>query len=270
MTVLTETVGSREAHSEPVTFPRVLKSEWIKFRSLRSTWWVLGATVVTMLALALVIAYNTRHLTAGQQAEDLTPSAPLQGVELAQLLLGALGIVFVSGEFSTGMIRSSFAAVPRRVPVLWAKLIVFATVTATLMAAASLVSFLAAQALIGHYRSAYSLAGPGALRAVAGTAAYLTLAGVIGMMIGWLVRSTPGSLVTYAALMLVVPALFGNFLQHWGQVINEYTPPQAGSSFYSDLPDSPYLSPWVGFGVVAAWAAAATLIATVTLSRRDA
>jgi ABC-2 type transport system permease protein len=265
-----ERTANEPVECQPVTFGRLVHSEWIKFRSLRSTWWVLATAAVTMLALALIIAYNTRHLTANQQAEDLVPSAPLQGSDLAQLLLGALGIVFVTGEFSTGMIRSTLTAVPRRLPVLAAKLAVFAAVTAALMAATSLIAFLAAQGLIGHYRTGYSLSSPGAFRTVMGTAIYLTLVGVIGMMIGWIVRSTPGALVTYAALVLVVPALFGNFLQHWGLTVDQYTPPQAGASFSSNLPDPPALSPWAGFWVVVAWASAATLTAIGTLRRRDA
>ena len=179
-------------------------------------------------------------------------------------------MLFVSGEFSTGMVRSTFAAVPRRLPVLWAKLVVFVVSTGVLMTAISVVSFLASQAFIGHYRSSYSLSSPGALHVVLGTGLYLTMIGVIGMMIGWIVRSTPGSLVTFAVLILVLPATFANFLQKWGQTVNQYSPPQAGSSFSSSLPDIPYLSAWNGFWVLLAWVVAVTAAAVVTLRRRDA
>lgn len=255
---------------QPVTFGRVLRSEWIKYRSLRSTWAVLGVTVLAMLVLALVIGYNTRHLTGNQDANDLVPSSPLQGSDLAQLLVGALGVLIVSGEFSTGMIRSTFAAVPKRLPVLWAKLVVFVISTAVVMTAVSIVAFLASQALIGHYRTAYSLSSPGALHVVLGTGLYLTMIGVIGMMIAWIVRSTPGSLVTFVALILVLPALFANFLQNWGKTVSQYSLPQAGSSFTSSLPDAPHLSAWNGFWVMLAWVVAATVAAVITLRRRDA
>ena len=121
---------------------------------------MLGGAVVGMLAISLLVAYNTRHLAENLDANDLVPSSTLQGYYLGQLLIGALGVLFVSGEYSTGMIRSTFAAVPKRLPVLWAKLIVFVAVTAVAMIGISLVAFLAAQAFISHYRTGYSLSIP--------------------------------------------------------------------------------------------------------------
>ena len=254
----------------PVTLPRVLTSEWIKFRTLRSSWFVLGGAVLGMFVLSLVIAYNTRHLTAHQDANDLVPSATLQGYYLAQLLVGALGVLYVSGEFSTGMIRSTFAAVPRRLPVLWAKLLVFLVVTAVSMIAISVLAFLASQAFIGHYRTGFSLSDPGVLRVVLGTGLYLTLVGAIGGMLGWIVRSTPGALVSYFALMLLFPVLFGNLLGTWGKDVAEYLPVQAGGAFATSLPESPHLSPWAGFAVLLAWVVVGVAVAVVTLRRRDA
>ena len=98
------------------------------------------------------------------------PSATLQGYYLGQLLIGALGVLFVSGEYSTGMIRSTLAAVPRRLPVLWAKLVVFVSLIAVSMIAVSIVAFLCAQAVIGLSRTGYSLTDPGVLRVVIGPA----------------------------------------------------------------------------------------------------
>lgn len=255
---------------QPVTLPRAVRSEWIKFRSLRSSWYVLGGAVAGMLVLSLVIGYNTRHLTHGQDANDLVPSATLQGYYLGQLLIGALGVLFVSGEFSTGMIRSTFAAVPKRLPVLWAKLLVFTVVTAVAMIPTCIVAFLASQALIGHYRTGFSLSDPGALRVVLGTGAYLTLVGVIGGMLGWIVRSTPGALVSYFALMLLFPVLFGNLLRTWGKDVAEYLPVQAGSAFATSVPESPHLSAWAGLAVLLAWVVVGTAVAAVSLRRRDA
>jgi ABC-2 type transport system permease protein len=258
--------------SEPVTLRRVIGSEWIKFRTLRSTVAVLGAAVVGMVLIGLVVAYNTRHLSPNLQADDLAPSATLQGYYLGQLLIGALGVLFVTGEYSTGMIRSTFAAVPKRLPVLWAKLVVFMTVTASAMIVVCILAFLAAQGLISHYRTGYSLGDPGALRIVVGTGIYLTLIGVIGAMIGWIVRSTPGSLVAYIAVILVLPVLFGNVLGTWGKDIAEYLPSDAGGSFIRSIPgaDGPALSPWVGLLVLLAWVVAGIALVAVQLRRRDA
>ena len=255
--------------SQPVTLPRAIKSEWIKFRSLRSSWAVLGGAVAGMLLVGLIVAYNTRHLTGNQDANDLAPSATLQGYYLGQLLIGALGVLFVSGEFSTGMIYSTFAAVPKRIPVLWAKLVVFVAVTAVSMVTISVISFLAAQAVIGHYRAAYSLSDPGVWRVVLGTGLYLTLVGVIGGMIGWIVRSTPGSLVTYFALMLVLPVL-GELFGPSGRRLTQYLPGPAGSAFAASVSEPPHLSAIAGLLVLCAWVAAGIIVATVSLRRRDA
>jgi ABC-2 type transport system permease protein len=255
--------------SRPVTLARVTKAEWIKWRSLRSTWAVLGAAVLGMLAIGLIVAYNTRHLTGNQDADDLSSSATLQGYYLGQLLIGALGVLFVSSEFSTGMIRSSFAAVPKRLPVLWAKLAVFVAITAVAMTAITVITFLVSQAVIGHYRTGFSLADPGVWRVVLGTSLYLVLVGVIAGMIGWLVRSTPGSLVSFFALIFILPELLGLFGSA-GRTVVQFFPSQAGQAFTSAQPASPHLSPGAGVLVLCAWAVAVTVLAAVCLRRRDA
>jgi ABC-2 type transport system permease protein len=255
--------------SRPVTLARTVKSEWIKFRSLRSSWAMLGAGGLSMVIIGLIVAYNTRHLSANQAPEDLTPSATLQGYYLGQLLIGALGVLFVSSEFSTGMIRSTFAAVPKRVPVLWAKLVVFFTVTAVTMVPIGVVTFLASQALIGHYRAGFSLSDPGVWRVVLGTGLFLTLVGVIGGTIGWIVRSTPGALVSYFALLLVLP-VFGELLGSAGKHVVQFLPSQAGAAFISSAPESPHLAPGIGLLVLLIWVVAGVTVAIVSLRRRDA
>jgi ABC-2 type transport system permease protein len=256
--------------SEPVTLARVIRSEWIKFRSLRSTVGVLAAAVLGMVIIALIVAYNTRRITPSLQLDDLAPSATLQGYFLGQLLIGALGVLFVSGEYSTGMIRSTFAATPRRLPVLWAKLVVLVSTTAVTMIATSMVAFLSSQALISHYRPGYSLSDPGVARIVIGTGVYLTLLVVIGSAVAWIVRSTPGSLVAYVALVLVLPGLFGSVLGNWGKHVAEYMPSEAGGSFIRSLRQPFTLAPWTGLAVMAGWAAVGVALAAVQLRRRDA
>jgi ABC-type transport system involved in multi-copper enzyme maturation permease subunit len=256
--------------SEPFTLTTAVASEWIKFRTLRSTLAVLGAAVVGMFGIALIVAYNTRHITPNIQADDHVASSTMQGYYLGQLLIGALGVLFVTGEYNTGMIRSTFAAVPTRIPVLWAKLIVFVVVTAVSMIAICLVGFLAAQALISNYRVGYSLTDPGVLRVVIGTGVYLTLIGVIGAMIGWIVRSTPGALVAYIAVILVLPILFGTVLGTWGKDIAQFMPGEAGGSFVRTIREPNTLTPWAGLGVLASWAVVGIIVAMVELRRRDA
>jgi ABC-2 type transport system permease protein len=270
MTLRREPAEASDGISKPVTLGRVVTSEWVKFTTLRSTVSVLAGAALGMVLIALLVAYNTRHLSASLDANDVVASSTLQGYYLGQLLIGALGVLFVTGEFSTGMIRATLTAVPRRIPVLWAKLIVFVAVTLTTMLVMCLVAFVAAQALISHYRTGFSLTDPGALRVVLGTAVYLTLVGVIGAAIGWIVRSTPGALVSYLAVVLVVPVILSEALGNWGKHVAQYLPSEAGASFINTIRDQPSLRPWPGLLVMIVWVVAFLAIAVVTLDKRDA
>jgi ABC-2 type transport system permease protein len=255
---------------QPVTLRRVIRSEWLKFWTLRSTVMVLAGAVVGMVAISLIVAYNTRTLTPGQDANDLVPSATLQGYYLGQLLIGALGVLFVSGEYSTGMIRSTLAAVPKRLPVLWAKLLVFTAITLVSMVTVSIVAFLASQALLAQYRPGFSLSDPHVLRVVIGTGVYLTLVGLIGASLGWIVRSTPGALVAYVATVLVIPVLFRTVLGAWGKHVAEYLPTVAGAAFSTSLSEPPSLSPWTGLAVMIGWVVVGFAVSAGLLLRRDA
>jgi ABC-type transport system involved in multi-copper enzyme maturation permease subunit len=175
----------------------------------------------------------------------------------------------VTGEYSTGMIRSTMSAVPHRLPVLWAKLTVLLAVTASLLIPVSVLAFLSAQGLLSRYRTGYSLADPDVLRVVLGTGIYLTLVGLIGMALGWIVRSTPGALVAYVAAVLVLPAIFGNVLGTWGKHVAEYMPSSAGASFSTSLHEPPSLAPWPGLAIMVGWVVALFVVAAISLRRRD-
>jgi hypothetical protein len=178
--------------------------------------------------------------------------------------------LFVSGEYWTGMIRSPPVAVPRRVPVPLTKLAVFVLAVLPTMTLMSLVAFLSGEAIIAQVRFGYSLRDPVALRVTLGTAVYLTLMGVLGAMLGWIVRSKAGALVTNLAVVLVIPVIFANVLGSWGAHVAEYLPSQAGSAFVTVLPDGLSLSPWTGLGVMALWVLGFIAVALVVLRRRDA
>jgi ABC-type transport system involved in multi-copper enzyme maturation permease subunit len=199
-----------------VTFPRVVASEWSKLWTLRSTPLVIVAAMLAMVAFGAIIGHNTRH-PAGLGPEDLVASRPLQGYYLGQLLIGSLGALVVSGEYSSGMIRATFAAVPRRLPVLLAKLFVFTVIVASAMVVASIAAFFVAQAFLSGYRPTYALSDPDVLRVVIGTGVYLSLIGLLGGAIAWIVRSTPGALGMLCALSLVLPVLLLLFHGAWAQ-----------------------------------------------------
>ena len=257
--------------SQPVTLSRAVRSEWIKFKTLRSSWAMLGGAVLAMIAIALIVAFNTRHLTANLQADDLAPSATLQGYHLGELLIGSLGVLFVSGEYSTGMIRSTLAAVPTRTPVLWAKLVVFVGVVAATMIPVSIIAFATAQGVISRTRPGYSLSDPAVLRIVIGTGIYLTLVGVIGAAIGWIIRNTAGAIVTYVAVILVIPVMLESLLGSWGRDVAQYLPSRAGESFSTTFVESgPNLKPWIGLAVMSFWVIGGLAIALAQLRHRDA
>ena len=253
----------------PVSLPTVTRSEYLKFTTLRSTIVVLGVAMLGMLIVGALLGFNTRHLSHSLDANDIVASSPLQGYYLGQLLIGALGVLFVTTEFSTGMVNSTMVAVPRRLPVLWAKLFVFTTTVLVTMTAMSLAAFFIGEGIISHFRPAYSLSSPTALRVVIGTGVYLTLLGVIGGALGWIVRSTPGALVSYLAVILVIPVLFASVLGSWGKHVGEYLPSTAGQVFINTIPDHPNVPPWPGLAILGGWTVLFVVLAIARLSRSD-
>lgn len=266
---VTGPVGEAPAQ-RPVTFARTLHAEWIKFSSLRSSWAVLAAAVAGLIVIGLAIAYNTGRNWTGLAPEDTALSSTLQGYHLAELAVGVLGVLFVSGEYTTGMIRSTLAAVPRRVPVLLAKTAVLGAVALVVMTVTSVVAFLASQALLGHYGHGFSLSDPTGWRVALGTGLYLTLMALLGSALGWITRSTPGGISAFVGVSLLLPVLFGQLLGTWGKDLAQYLPGGAGESFITTLRAPNTLAPGAGLAMQAAWVAVALLAAAVLLRRRDA
>jgi ABC-2 type transport system permease protein len=252
-----------------VTFPRVMNSEWIKFRTLRSSWIMLLAATIVMIGIDVLIGYNIGKHFEGLAPEDAAPSGALQGLFAGQLLIGVLGVLFVTGEYSTGMIRSTLAAVPRRLPVLGAKAAVFGSVAFASMLLATVVGFLGAQGFLSHYGHGSSWSDPTVLRVVFGTALYLTLIGLLGSAIGWILRSTPGGISTLVGLLLVVPVLLEVLPGTWAKDAAKFLPGEAGSSFYSSVHAADTLTPATGLLVLVLWVVVAMGLAGVLLKRRD-
>lgn len=251
-----------------ITTTRLINSEWIKFRTLRSSWYTLLTGVLALIAIGGVIGYNTGKNFTGLAPEDAAPSSVLQGYFLAQLLIAVLGVLFVSGEYSTGMIRSTLAAVPKRVPVLVAKAVVFGGVALVMMVTASIVTFFTAQLFLSSYGHGVSLGDPGVLRVVIGTGIYLTLVGLFGSALGWIVRSTAGGIGAVVAIFLVLPGLLG--LVPGVKSLVKFMPSEAGGSFAQSLLAPDRLSAWSGLAVMTAEVLLALVVAAVLLRRRDA
>lgn len=256
----------------PVTQTNVMRSEWIKFRSVRSTVLVSALTVVCLVGFGLLVSYFTRsrwnNLDPGAQLPWNLIRRSLIGVNLAQLTVGALGVVVITGEYTTGMIRATLGAVPRRLPVLFAKSGVYAAVILSIGVVSSFLAFLGGQALLGSH--GVSLSYPGALRAVFGVAMYLTVVGLLGLALGFLVRSTAGGITALFAILLVLPPLVSALPSSWARTISPYLPSNAGQAIFAVRHGSDTMHPWPGFLLFCVYTAVALAAAGVALRRRDA
>lgn len=255
-----------------VTFPRVLLSEWTKFRSVRSTKWSLGVAILLTVAFPLIPAFVTKHQF--DQGQNIGGGSPLDvaliGILIAQLAIAILGVLVITAEYSTGSIRSTFTAVPKRLPVLWAKLIDYALVTIAVMVPAVLVSFFETQAILrGIPRFDASFTAPGIARCLLMAPVYVMLVGIFALALGAIIRSTAGSIAAFAAIFFVVPPLTHALPQSWQNATTKYLPSEAGRQITSLHHGSDTLAPLAGGLVFAGYCALAIAIAAVLLRRRD-
>jgi ABC-2 type transport system permease protein len=256
-----------------VTFPRMLYAEWLRFRSLRSSWITLLVTVVFVVGLgALFTAARAAHWPPRDPGELISfdpTRASLGGTFLAQLAVGVLGVLLVTGEYTTGMIRATFTAVPHRISVLLARSSVFAVTTVVVLVPTTVVAFLLGQHFLSAKHIETTLSAPGVARAVIGAALYLVAIGLFGMALGWLVRHTAGAIAVLFGLLLVVPILVHFLPDPWPDRISKWLPGDAGQALWTVRPDAHTLGPWAGFAVLLGYVAAAIVAAAVLLRARD-
>jgi ABC-type transport system involved in multi-copper enzyme maturation permease subunit len=257
---------------EPVSQPQVITSEWLKLTTLRSSWVTMTLGIGALALLGGVIGFflnrDWDRLRPARQAAFDAVGTSLGGARFTELAIGVLGVLFVTGEYGTGMIRSSLTAVPKRLPVLWAKLLVLGAVSLVLTEIASFAGFIIGQATLGTH--AVALSSDGALRAVIGTGLYLTVVALIGVELGFIIRSTAGGIAALVAILLVLPGVVSILPQSWQDTISPYLPSNAGAAIYDLRPEPGTLSPWTGFAVFCLYAVAGLAAAAVVLKRRDA
>jgi ABC-2 type transport system permease protein len=263
------------AYGGRVTQLNVIRSEWTKLWSLRSTRWSLLASFVSMAGLGVLVAAVQMSRWSQLQPHDrLTYDAINTGVggyHLAQLAIGVLGVLVISGEYTTGMIRSSMMAVPKRLPVLWAKTGVYAAVTFVLMLIASLISFFVVQAIVTQHHVQHGIGDPGALRTVVGAALFMTVLSVLCVGLGGILRNTAGGIATFVALLFVLPGISAILPASVNNSISPYLPLNAGTTIAShSFDNSHHLSVWGGFAVFCGYALVAMVGASISLMRRDA
>ena len=264
----------RLAHTGRVTRLRVAVSEWTKLRSLRSTLWSLfAAFLLTILLPVLFAAITSSHwgsMSPHERADRHPLDIALAGVNLSQLPIAVLGVLVITGEYSTGMIRASFTAVPKRLPVLWAKTGVFATVALLLMVPPVVIAFFASQAILSrHHILQISFSHPGVARSVIGGAIYLMLVGIFALGIGAIVRNTAGAIATFAGIFFVIPPLMNILPSNWNNAISKYLPSEAGRQLFSLTHDANSLSPTAGGLLFVGYCTLTLAIAAVLLVRRD-
>lgn len=267
--------GVMPAYRQPqrVTQVRVIRSEWTKLRTQPSAFWALLSAVI--LVVGFGIGYSllrvARPPRGAAAIASFDPTAiSLSGVQLAQIAVGVLGVLLVTSEYATGLIRTTFAAVPRRLPVLWSKAaLLVATVTAVCVPAA-FAAFLGGQSILRRQQLSVPVSEPGVVRAVIGSALYLAVIGLVGLGVGALLRNAAGGIAVLFGLLYGIPLAAGFLPGNWATEVGKYLPATAGQAVTMVQPDPTLLQPWTGFGVLCMYAAVLIGLAAVRMRRGDA
>jgi ABC-type transport system involved in multi-copper enzyme maturation permease subunit len=252
-------------------------AEWTKIRSVRSTVWSLVLLIVldlgfTALLTSLTVSQwkNAAPSDRATLMADPTSTILGSGFFLSQLTICVLGVMVVASEYSTGMIRASLLAVPKRLPMLAAKSAVFGLLILVLGIAVSFVSFFIGAAIL-HSKAPVALGDPGVLRAVVGGGLYLAMLGLFALALGAIIRHTAAGITGVIGFVLVLAPLAALLPGKLGDHIHAYLPSEAGH-LVAQAHQAPndLLTPWQGYGVFAIWTAALLVVAAILLKRRDA
>jgi hypothetical protein len=249
----------------------LLRSESVKLWSVRSTYWTIVAALTFNLGFAAVEAILLPGRLSAQDRAGLdTIRVSLGGSHLTQVAIGVLGVLIITSEYTSGMIRATFSAVPRRRTLLAAKASVFAVTALIVGLVASFGAFFVFQALLTGNDFQSSIGDPGVVRALVGGGLYLTILGLLGLGLGAIIRSSAGAIAALFSL-LFVPQILVELLPHdWKTTIGAYVPMEAGSQIFSQHHEAGALSPWAGLAVFALYAAVALTAGFGLISARDA
>lgn len=249
----------------------VLRSEWCKLRSVRSTYWMLGAALLCNVGLAALLAiFLPDQLSAKDKATLDTTRVSLGGIHLSQVAFGVLGVVVVTSEYGSGMIRMTLAAVPQRRLLLAAKLVVLASVAFGVGLVSSFAAYFVFQACLSDASLRSSLGDPGVLRGLIGGGLYLTMLGALGLGLGAIARASAGAIAAIFSLLFVPPLLLELLPHSWNSTLRPYVPMEAGAQMFSTVQGPQALGPWSGFAVFALYAVLALVAGFIAIERRDA
>lgn len=257
-----------------VTFGGLVRSEWIKFWSVRSVVVTMLASVVATVGIGVLFSLAARTaLTSGPpeaQAGVNGFAFNMMGAQFASLVVAALGVIIIAGEFSTGMVRTSFVTAPGRVGVLAAKAVVLAANVLVLQGLAVFVSFFLGQAVLNTRDLGVSIGDDHVLRALVGTIVTIVGVALIGLAVGALLRNSAGAIVTVVAALFVVPPLLGLVPDSWGgDRINEFFLTNTVANFGTLTASPAYLEIGPGIAAFAGWIVLLGGLAVLTLKSRD-
>lgn len=260
-------------------FARSVRAEWIKFWTVRSTVWTLVATVVVMVGISVLAAWGSTVEAVDPGSSMNTAQLLSAGYQVAQLVVAVLGVLTITGEYSTGMIRSTLAAVPRRVNVLAAKVLVLSAVVLAVSVVSMALSYVATLPWQDELGAKLDLTDPETLRMTVGLPLYLMAIALFAFALGALLRHSAAALTAVIAMLLVVENVLMIIPLRAIELISPFLPSTAGRRVLFDtemltatdaVTAGTGLAPWVGFGVLMVWVLALGAVAAVLLRRRDA
>ncbi|GAA5186888.1 ABC transporter permease subunit [Rugosimonospora acidiphila] len=258
--------------------PGAVRSEWTKIRSVRSTMWSIGAMAAIAIGLNALINYlsiDRRWAAMPSPEQQNLIHHPLDQIlggpmSIAQFAVAVIGVMAISSEYATGMIRSTLQSQPRRLTMFTAKLAVLGGLMFVVGEAVSFGAFFVGKLVISPHIPV-SLDDPGVLRAVFGAGLYITVLALFSFAFGLMVRHTAGAITAVLGLMLVISQLTGLLPDSWGRHVNAWMPTNAGSLIFQQHVDSKQLlTAWQGLAVFAGWAVLLLLCGAYLLRRRDA
>lgn len=264
-----------QAVAEPtehnVNFARTIRSEYIKFRTLRSTWILLLATVAVLVGIAAFQSWGMVQIqgTKNQLPPEMIHMAPSAGVGFGQLVLASLGAVFIGGEYHTGMVRSTMTAVPNRWSPLVSKALVLALAAFLVGTISGFVAFFTVQPILAAENLDFSLDAHGVLGSMFGSTLYLVCVALMGLAAGSLLRNSAASIVTVVGLLFVLPIIFSVIQLDFIDTIHPYFPDQAGTQMAAIDTSGDTLNQWQGGLVCAAWAGVPFIAGLILTKVRD-
>jgi len=270
---MTTTLARPLAPTRPTTIgvPNLIRSEWTKLRSLRSTYWTAIVAVIAAISITTIGAIEyVQHFSPDQLEGFDAANFSVQGLYLSQIALGALGVMTITGEYATGMIRTTLTAVPQRRVLIAIKGLVYLIAIFVLSEVMSFASFGVGQAILRRKHAGVSLSDPNVLRVVFGVGLYVTAVGLLAFGLGALIRRTAGALAAFFGVLFLPTALIDLLPSSWHEVAMKFAPVNAGTQIANTHRVDHMLGPWQGLGMFTLYGVVIVLGALFVVGRRDA